>query len=300
MKKIFYCYLIFCFIALCFAGCDKRIINTNNNIPLDKTISNTTIPAPSVHNVLHGTISRFSSVCRLLKDHYFITITSTVIVIAGSYHFLKNKPDAIIITLFKRDATHVAENAEQINEYYKLSKKLYPLDEQIKQQQDFISLQKKIAKNLNDTVQNIRQIIDVKKLATDQGLQQINEIIEKIKIDLEKITNQNEKQFDMNNDILNDILNENRSTINDAISIINNTLKSKFIKYLPKDKERRLIIKQQNKIFDARNTKKLRQKIAKEQKIKNYPLSFPYPYFAIKHIYQDNIIEIFYKPSSPK
>ena len=111
--------------ALCSAGCDKRIINTNNNIPLDKTVSNTTIPAPSAHNVSHSAISMFSSVCRVLKDHYFIAIASTVIVIAGSYYFLKNKPDAIIITLFKRDAAHVAENAEQINEHYKLSKKSY-------------------------------------------------------------------------------------------------------------------------------------------------------------------------------
>lgn len=285
--------------ALCSAGCDKRIINTNNNIPLDKTVSNTTIPSPSAHNVSHSAISMFSSVCRVLKDHYFIAIASTVIVIAGSYYFLKNKPDAIIITLFKRDAAHVAENAEQINEHYKLSKKSYPLDEQIKQQQDFVSLQKKIAKNLNDTIQNLRQIIDVEKLATDQGLQQIDETIEEIKIDLKNITNQKYKQFNMNNDILNNniiILNNNKFTINDAIFFINNTLKSRFIKHLPKDKEKRLIIKQQNKIFDARNTKNLRQKIAKEQKIKNYPLSFPYPYFAINYNYENTIKEIFHNP----
>ena len=84
----------------------------------------------------------------------------------------------------------------------------------------------------------------------------------------------------MNND--NNILEENEEIINNAIIFINNDLKAKFIKHLLKDKEKRLIISQQNKTFNMRGTKELRQKIAKIRG-KNYPLSFPYSYFAIEN-----------------
>ncbi|MCA6079304.1 MAG: hypothetical protein LE169_00175 [Endomicrobium sp.] len=273
MKKIFYCYLTFCFMASYFTGCDKRIINTNNNTLSDKIAPNTIIPVLSVspQDAFSGIISSFSSALRKLKEHYYIITAAIAIIVISSYYL---KYDHDIITLFKRDATHVAQNAKQINEHYELSK------ESQTPKQDFVSLQKKIVKNLYGTIQTLRRIIDIKKLATNQGLQQIDKDIEEIKKELNQITNQNNKQVDMNND--NNILEENEEIINNAIIFINNDLKAKFIKHLLKDKEKRLIISQQNKIFNMRGTKDLRQKIAKIRG-KNYPLSFPYSYFAIEN-----------------
>ena len=266
-----------------FTGCDKRIINTNNNTLSDKIAPNTIIPVLSVspQDAFLDIISSLSSVLRKLKlkEHYIITaaITTTIItltVIAISSYYLKYRHDHDTITLFKRDATHVVENAEQINEHCELSK------ESQTPKQDFVSLQKKIVKNLYDTIQTLRKIINIKKLATNQGLQQIDKDIEEIKKELNQITNQNNKQVNMNND--NNILEENEEIINNVIIFINNDLKAKFIKHLLKDKEKRLIISQQNKIFNMRDTKELRQKIAKIRG-KNYPLSFPYSYFVIEN-----------------